>query len=68
MPSTILELEWGIKHHHFFQSSDVPLVKLSNLETGGFGHADRIRSEVSFKEYAEKLNSRGRTFERTRKY
>ena len=65
--STTLEMERGTKHHHFAHDSDVPLVKLSDLGNGGFGYVDRVRSEVSFQEYARKLVPRGRTFKKDKK-
>jgi serine/threonine protein kinase len=65
--SKVLELERGSKHYHFSRASDVPLVKLSELGKGGFGSVDRVRSEISFREYARKLIPRGPTFRKDRK-
>ncbi|KAF2793816.1 kinase-like protein, partial [Melanomma pulvis-pyrius CBS 109.77] len=64
--SEILDFEGGSKHYHFSQSSDVPLVKISELGRGMFGFVDRVRSEVSFREYARKLIPRGPNFRKNR--
>jgi serine/threonine protein kinase len=65
--STVLEFEKGSKHYHFSQAEDVPLFKLSELGRGQFGSVDRVRSDVSFQEYARKLIPRGRTFQKDKK-
>jgi hypothetical protein len=65
--STVLEFEKESKHYHFSQAEDVPLFKLSELGRGQFGSVDRIRSDVSFQEYARKLIPRGYTFQKDKK-
>ena len=62
--SKVLEFEQGAKHYHFSQMENVPMLKLSELGRGQFGSVDRVRSEVSFREYARKLIPRGRTFQK----
>jgi len=59
-----LNLERGIHHGHFGDSSDVPLKKIGELGKGGFGYVDRVVSTFSNREYARKLIPRGRTFRR----
>lgn len=65
--SKVLEFEQGSKHYHFSSIEEVPLLKLSELGRGQFGSVDRVRSEVSFREYARKLIPRGRTFQKDKK-
>jgi serine/threonine protein kinase len=60
--SNVLDFERGSKHYHFSCDSDVPLVTLSELGRGYFGSVDRVRSELSFREYARKLIPRGLNF------
>jgi len=64
--SEILDFESGTRHHHFRHSSDVPLEKLSELGRGHFGYVDRVRSQVSFHEYARKLIPRGPNFRKNK--
>lgn len=64
--STLLELAWGTEHHHFARESDIPLVILSDLGSGGYGFVDRVFSEVTMKEYARKRIPRGVTFKKDR--
>ncbi|KAG4442866.1 hypothetical protein IFR05_001662 [Cadophora sp. M221] len=40
--STLLELAWGIEHHHFARESNIPLSILSDLGSGGYGSVDRF--------------------------
>lgn len=56
-----LEREHG-RHRHFANASDVPLEKIAELGKGASGYVDRVRSTVSYTEYARKLLPRGRTF------
>ncbi|CAO2655517.1 Nn.00g043200.m01.CDS01 [Neocucurbitaria sp. VM-36] len=56
-----LERENG-KHRHFANVADVPFQKLAELGKGGSGYVDKVRSTVTYKEYARKLLPRGRTF------
>lgn len=60
--SYALDLETGPKHHHFQPESDVPLLSLAELGKGGFGRVDRVRSGISFREYARKIIPRGSNF------
>jgi serine/threonine protein kinase len=60
--SKALHFEQGNKHYHFSHESDIPLVRQSELGRGAFGFVDRVRSEVSFREYARKLIPRGPNF------
>ncbi|ORY13159.1 hypothetical protein BCR34DRAFT_663378 [Clohesyomyces aquaticus] len=64
--SEILDFEGATKHYHFPRGSDVPLIKLSELGRGHFGFVDRVRSEVSFREYARKLIPRGPNFRKNK--
>lgn len=64
--SQVLEFERGSKHYHFSSDADVPLLRLSELGRGGSGYVDRVRSEISFREYARKLIRRGQTFQKDR--
>jgi hypothetical protein len=56
-----LEREHG-RHRHFANPMDVPLEKLEELGKGVSGYVDRVRSTVSYREYARKLIPRGRQF------
>ena len=49
-------------HRHFANVADVPFEKLAELGKGGSGYVDKVRSTVTYKEYARKLLPRGRTF------
>ncbi|KAH8733173.1 kinase-like domain-containing protein [Phaeosphaeriaceae sp. PMI808] len=55
-----LNLENG-RHGHFSNSTEVPLKRIKELGKGGFGYVDHVFSTISYKEYARKLISRGRT-------
>ncbi len=56
-----LERENG-KHRHFGNAADIPFEKIAELGKGASGYVDRVRSTISYKEYARKLLPRGRTF------
>lgn len=56
-----LEKEHG-RHRHFADPLDIPLEKLEEIGKGVSGYVDRVRSTVSYKEYARKLIPRGRQF------
>ncbi|KAH7082896.1 kinase-like domain-containing protein [Paraphoma chrysanthemicola] len=56
-----LEKEHG-KHRHLASTEDTPFEKIQELGKGGYGYVDRVRSNVSYREYARKLIPRGRTF------
>lgn len=58
-----LEREDG-KHRHFSNAEDIPLEKIEELGKGGFGYVDRVISTITYKEYAQKLIPRGRTFKK----
>jgi serine/threonine protein kinase len=57
-----LNLERGIHHGHFGDSTEIPLKKIGELGKGGFGTVDRVVSTFSNRDYARKLIPRGRTF------
>jgi serine/threonine protein kinase len=59
-----LDFEKGTVHHHFRDAEEIPLRSLAPLGKGGFGFVDRVRSEVTFKEFARKQIMRGPTFQR----
>ncbi|KAH7093401.1 hypothetical protein FB567DRAFT_173736 [Paraphoma chrysanthemicola] len=56
-----LEKEHG-KHRHLASTEDTPFEKIQELGKGGYGYVDRVRSNISYREYARKLIPRGRTF------
>jgi hypothetical protein len=56
-----LEKEEGT-HRHFATTEDIPLTKLAELGRGGFGFVERVRSTISYKEYARKLLPRKSNF------
>ncbi|KAH7384701.1 kinase-like domain-containing protein [Pyrenochaeta sp. MPI-SDFR-AT-0127] len=60
-----LEKEDG-RHRHFADATDAPFEKLAELGKGAYGYVDRVRSTISYREYARKLIPRGRTFHKDR--
>jgi hypothetical protein len=56
-----LEKEDG-RHRHLASADDTPFEKIAELGKGAFGYVDKVRSNISYKEYARKLIPRGRTF------
>lgn len=56
-----LEKENG-RHRNLASTEDTPFEKIQELGRGGYGYVDRVRSNVSYREYARKLIPRGRTF------
>jgi hypothetical protein len=56
-----LEKEDG-RHRHLASADDTPFEKIAELGKGAFGYVDKVRSTISYKEYARKLIPRGRTF------
>ncbi|KAF1973901.1 kinase-like protein [Bimuria novae-zelandiae CBS 107.79] len=59
--NTSLTLEKG-KHCHFRDEDQIPLQRMAELGKGAFSYVDHVLSTLSYKEYARKLISRGRTF------
>jgi hypothetical protein len=59
-----LDLEKGDKgqHRHFHHDESLPFEEKGILGTGGFGQVDRIRSLISFREYARKRVPRSTIF------
>jgi hypothetical protein len=52
----------GARHRHLASPDDTPFVKLAELGKGAYGYVDKVRSNISGREYARKLIPRGRTF------
>lgn len=59
-----IDLEKGEagKHQHFAKGELLPFQTLGILGTGGFGQVDRVRSTISYKEYARKRIRRRNVF------
>lgn len=59
-----IDLEKGEagKHQHFPKGELLPFQTLGILGTGGFGQVDRVRSIISYKEYARKRVRRRNVF------
>jgi hypothetical protein len=56
-----LEKEDG-RHRHLAKAEDTPFEKIAELGKGAYGYVDKVRSNVSYREYARKLIPRGKTF------
>jgi serine/threonine protein kinase len=50
------------RHRHLASADDTPFEKIAEFGKGAFGYVDKVRSNISYKEYARKLIPRGRTF------
>lgn len=60
-----LEKKCG-RHCHFVDPKDVPLEKLEELGKGLHSYVDRVRSTISYEEYARKLIRRKTAFRKDR--
>jgi hypothetical protein len=56
-----LEKEDG-RHRHLANAEDTPFEKIAELGKGAYGYVDKVRSNISYKEYARKLIPHGKTF------